>query len=247
MTIPRFPLPDGQPVDGKVTLSGSTYKHLAKVLRAKPGDPVSFYGRDGYEYPSVIENISKKEVICITGQRIKKGEEPDPKITLFQGLLKRDKMDLLIEKAAELGVYKIIPIITERSEVRLSEGKIDPKLRHWRKIAESATSQSRRVFIPLIEPPISFRKVILSLNPVCPNLFLSENTSRGSLKEAIRKLKSSGGIAIMVGPPGGFSSAEVAEAEGKGLTSVSLKGRILRSETAAISVLSIVQYEFGNL
>ena len=76
MTIPRFPLPDGQPVDGKVTLSGSTYKHLAKVLRAKPGDPVSFYGRDGYEYPSVIENISKKEVICITGQRIKKGEEP---------------------------------------------------------------------------------------------------------------------------------------------------------------------------
>jgi len=247
MTIPRFPLPDGQPIDGKVTLSGSAYKHLAKVLRAKPGNPVSFYSADGYEYPSIIENISKKEVICKTGQREKKEKEPGPKITLFQGLLKRDKMDLIIEKAAELGVYKIIPIVTERSEVRLPEDKTDSRLRHWEKIAEAATSQSRRVFIPLIEPPVSFREAILLLNPAHSNLFLSENTDNESLKEAVRKLKSSEGITIMVGPPGGFSKAEVAQAEGKGLTTVNLKGTVLRSETAAISVMAIIQYELGNL
>ena len=117
---------------------------------------MSFYSGDGYEYPSIIESISKKEVICKTGQREKREKEPSPKITLFQGLLKRDKMDLIIEKAAELGVYKIIPLVTERSEVRLTEEKTDSRLRHWEKIAEGATSQSRRVFIPLIEPPLSF-------------------------------------------------------------------------------------------
>ena len=247
MTIPRFPLPDGQPIHGRIILSGNPFRHLVKVLRAKPGDKVFFYDREGYEYPSTVEHISRYEAICMSDQRIEKGKEPYQKIILFQGLLKKEKMDLLIQKATELGVYKIIPIITERSQVKLRDEKIDSRIRHWERIAEAATSQSRRNFIPLIEPPKLFKKAILELKPEYANLFLSENVQERNLKEIIRKLKSAKQISIMVGPPGGFTDKEVIAAEEKGLYVISLKGTILRSETAAISILSIVQYEFGNL
>ncbi len=246
MTIPRFPLPDGQPVYGEIILSGSSFRHLKKVLRVKPGEMVSFYDQEGYEYPSVVEHISRDEVRCINSQKIKKGKECSPRLTLIQGLLKRDKMDFLVEKACELGVYKIIPIITERSEIKIPEEKINSRIAHWGKIAEAAISQSRRSFIPIIEPPRLFKKAI-ELCPAKQTLFLSEERIEKDLKDTVKTLTPFKEISIIVGPPGGFSKAEVTSVKVKGFNLVGLKEAILRSETAAIAVLSVVQYELGNL
>lgn len=247
MTIPRFPLPNGQPVYGKIILSGPGFKHLAKALRVKPGEMVSFYDKEGYEYPSVVEHITRDEVRCINNQKIKIEKESGSKLTLIQGLLKREKMDFLVEKASELGVYKIIPVITERSEIKLHEEKINSRIVHWEKIAEAATSQSRRSFIPIIEPPKPFKKAILELGTAEQTLFLSEGKIEKDLKNTIKEFKPFKEISIIIGPPGGFSKAEVTVAQEKGLNIVGLKGAILRSETAAIAVLSVVQYELGNL
>ena len=247
MTIPRFPLPDGQPLSGKIVLSGKSYKHLAKVLRAKAGNRVSFYDSKGDEYLSEIEHISATKITCRISQKIKQENKPDSKIILVQGLLKRDKMDLVIEKAAELGVGRIIPLITERSEIKLSQEKINSRLEHWRKIAESATSQSRRSFIPSIDSPKLFSKAILELNSKNPNLLLSEDCREKSFSETIKNFMPFSEISVIIGPPGGFTKTEVAFAEENNLIITGLKGGILRSETAAISVLSIIQYELGNL
>ena len=246
MTIPRFPLPSGQPVFGKIIISGSSFRHLSKVLRVKAGEMVSFYDQEGYEYPSVVEHISGDEARCIISQKIKKGKERNSKLTLIQGLLKRDKMDFLVEKASELGVYKIIPIITERSEIKIPEEKINSRIIHWEKIAEGAISQSRRSFIPIIEPPKPFKKAI-ELCSAEQTLFLSEEIIEKNLKDTVKTLKHFMEISIIVGPPGGFSKDEIASAKEKGFNIVGLKEAILRSETAAIAVLSVVQYELGNL
>jgi 16S rRNA (uracil1498-N3)-methyltransferase len=178
-------------------------------------------------------------------------------ITLAQGITKGDKMDLIIQKATELGVGKIIPLITERSQIRHTY-----KVERWKKIALSASRQSGRDMIPEIDAPVDFTKFLershprLEKGPACPvgkgkggfsGIIFSEEHKERNLKKVLSGFKDIKNITLLIGPEGGFSNKEVITAVEKGFIETSLGPRILRAETAPIAAISIIQYELGDI
>lgn len=232
-------------IQGKhAIIRGSDVNHIKNVLRMKPGDELSLSnGIDGKEYRVGIVSFDEDEVVCELRFIKEDAVELPCRICLFQGLPKGDKMELIIQKAVELGACQIIPVATARSVVRLDEKKATAKVRRWQTIAEAAAKQSRRGIIPEISGVMTWKEALGYAKEMDVKILpyeLAEGMEQ--TKELIEGIRPGQSIAIFIGPEGGFAPEEVALATQTGFLPVTLGRRILRTETAGMALLSILMY-----
>ncbi len=233
-------------IQGKrIVITGKDVNHIKNVLRMQPGEELAVSnGEDGKEYRCGIEEIREDEIICSLRFVREDGVELASKIYLFQGLPKADKMELIIQKSVELGVYEIIPVATRRAVVKLDEKKAKQKISRWQTISETAAKQSKRRIVPRITPVMSFKEAVTYAKDIQVKLIpyeLAEGMEQ--TKELISGLKPGQDIAVFIGPEGGFDETEIAFARECGIRPVTLGKRILRTETAGFTVLAWIMYQ----
>ncbi len=229
-----------------IFIEGKDYNHIRNVLRMKAGDTVSVSdGESDKEYRCHIEGFSEEKV-HLKLDFIKEAELELPvKVTLFQGLPKSGKMDYIIEKCTELGVVKVVPVRTERSLTVLTGEKAEKKTLHWQGKAEAAAKQSRRTLIPGISMPLSFKEAVEECGGYDYKIIPYElSKDFNKTRELLSGIPSGSKVAVFIGPEGGFSEDEIDLAVSQGFTPVTLGKRILRTETAALVVLSWLIYLF---
>ena len=232
-------------IQGKrIIITGSDVNHIKNVLRMKPGEEISVSnGMDGREYRCGIEEFAEDTVVCTLRFVKEEGVELPAEIYLFQALPKADKMELIVQKAVELGVHEIIPVAAKRCVVKLDEKKAANKVNRWQGISEAAAKQSRRGVIPLVHTPVTFQEAVETAKDMDVRLIpyeLAEDMSHTrSLIEAVRPGQR---IAVFIGPEGGFEEGELQTALAAGIEPVTLGRRILRTETAGLTVLSWLMY-----
>lgn len=227
----------------KIVITGEDVNHIKNVLRMKVGDEIAVSnGVDGKEYRCGIVSISE-EVLCELRFVKEDGVELPSKITLFQGLPKADKMELIVQKAVELGVYEIVPVSMGRCIVKLDEKKQKSKISRWQGIAESAAKQSKRRIVPQVTSVMSMKeacKYASEMDIVLVPYELAEDMPK--TRELIEAIKPGQRIGFFIGPEGGFEEMEIALAMEVGAKPITLGKRILRTETAGFTVLSILMY-----
>ncbi|MBE5753929.1 MAG: 16S rRNA (uracil(1498)-N(3))-methyltransferase [Clostridiales bacterium] len=221
-------------------ISGNDFNHIVNVLRFKVGDEF-LVSADGVSHLCRLEQIDSDKVIAkITKENFNYTSLPIS-ITLFQGLPKSDKMELIIQKAVELGAEKVIPVETERSIVKIEKKKQGAKVERWQAIAESAAKQCKRSIIPKIELPLSFTQAVNEINNYDLFLVPYENAlGMQATKEILSQIKPNMKIGVLIGAEGGFSQKEIDSVIDAGAKTISLGKRILRTETAAITSLSML-------
>ena len=204
-------------------------------------------GTDGKEYRCGIEEFTEDEVICTLRFVKEDALELPSKVYLFQGLPKADKMELIIQKAVELGVYQVIPVSCKRAVVKLDEKKAKSKIARWQGIAEAAAKQSKRGIIPEVKDVMTMKQAI-AYSRQCQVKLIPYELAEGmeKTKEIISSLKPGEDVAIFIGPEGGFEEAEVQAAMESGIVPITLGKRILRTETAGMTVLSWIMYQLEN-
>lgn len=236
---------DASQIQGtKVIITGKDVNHIKNVLRMKKGEEISVSnGVDGKEYRCGIEELSNEEVICTLRFIKEEGLELPSKVYLFQGLPKADKMEFIIQKAVELGVYQIIPVSLKRAVVKLDEKKEKNKISRWQQIAEAAAKQSKRGIIPEVKHVMSMKEAI-AYSERCQVRMIPYELAKDmkETKKILEGLKQGEDIAVFIGPEGGFEESEVKEAMDSGVIPVTLGKRILRTETAGMTVLSWIMY-----
>ena len=227
-----------------IIIIGEDAKHLATVLRSEPGDTVEVCDGSGTDYQCEITAVDKKEVTLQIKTQAPCQSEPKTKITLFQGLPKADKMELIIQKCVELGIERIVPVATQRCVVKLDKKDSIKKIERWQKIAESAAKQSGRGMIPQIEEVVSFREAVNLVKGTQGAIIPYEHEQKRGIREFVEGF-SGDEVAVFIGPEGGFADEEIAFATENGVLSVSLGKRILRTETAGMATIAILLYELG--
>lgn len=229
----------------RVFITGSDVNHIKNVLRMKPGEEISVSnGTDGKEYRCGIISLEDEMITCELRFIKEDGVELPSKVYLFQGLPKSDKMELIVQKAVELGVYEIIPVAAKRCVVKLDDRKAKSKTLRWQQIAESAAKQSKRGIIPKVRDVMTFGEALKYADELDVKLIpyeLAEGMDR--TKEIISGLKAGQSVAVFIGPEGGFEEKEVAQAKDAGIEPVTLGRRILRTETAGFTVLAWIMYQ----
>lgn len=229
----------------RIVITGSDVNHIKNVLRMKAGDEIAVSnGMDGKEYRCGIEAFTEDEIVC--GLRFVKedGVELPSKIYLFQGLPKADKMELIIQKAVELGAFEVIPVAAKRCVVRLDEKKAAGKISRWQGIAEAAAKQSKRAVIPKVHSVLSMKEAVAYAQNMDVKLIpyeLAEGMQH--TKQMIEAVKPEQSIAVFIGPEGGFEESEIQMAREAGIEPVTLGRRILRTETAGFTVISWLMYQ----
>ncbi len=231
--------------EGFVHITGDDVNHIRNVLRMTPGEQVIISRKNAVEdvdYYCVLTQITEREVTARIDWT-EKARELNNKIYLFQGLPKGDKMELIIQKSVELGVYEIIPVATNRSVVKLDAKKETGKLKRWQAISESAAKQSKRSIIPEIKPVMTVREAFLYAKETDVKLLPYENEEGiAKTRSVIEAIRPGENIAVFIGPEGGFSPEEVEAARNAGFCTVTLGKRILRTETAGLMMLSVLAY-----
>lgn len=242
----RFFLSPDQFNQDNPVVRGPDVQHMVKVLRLKPGDPVEILDGAGRAARAVIHSLGKEEVACRKIEEFNPGGESPLKVILVQGLAKGEKMDLTIQKCTELGVAGIIPTICHRSVVRLEGGKSSEKQARWQRVAMEAAKQCRRPAVPVVSAPRKLGQVLASIPEGTAAYMPWEDEKNLSLREALPP-DSPGTVYIFIGPEGGFESYEVEEARQRGVVTVSLGPRILRTETAGPVCVALVMHKWGDL
>lgn len=228
-------------------ISGETGRHIATVLRLKAGDTILLADGHGREAAARITSLDKEGVTveiappCCTAP-----EDGSIRITLYQGLPKGEKLDLILQKCTELGVARIVPFMAERSVARLAGEKLDKRVQRWERIVREACRQSERRTIPTIGFAENLRTALQSDSSDL-RLLLWEGEQQQGLRAVLERSEKAAAVAVIVGPEGGLTKAEAAEAVAAGFTPVTLGSRILRTETAGPAVLAILQYVLGDL
>lgn len=233
----------------RVSITGNDVNHIKNVLRMQPGEEIAVSnGEDGKEYRCGIEKLYEDEIVCTLRFVKEDGVELPSKIYLFQGLPKADKMELIVQKAVELGVYEIIPVATKRAVVKLDEKKAKSKIARWQTISEAAAKQSKRRIVPQIHTIMSFKEAV-NYAKKCQVKFIPYELAEGMEKtrEFIGSLKPGRDIAIFIGPEGGFEESEIQTALDNGIEPITLGKRILRTETAGFTVLSWIMYQLEGM
>lgn len=217
--------------------------HIKNVLRMKGGERIRISDKSGCSYFCHIESMDDQEVIAIIDEKDELGTELPNKIYLFQGLPKGDKMELIIQKSVELGVFQIIPVSMRNCVMKLEEKKAPNKIARWNTIAESAAKQSKRTIIPEVTMPMTYKQAMAMASEMDVVLLPYEN-ERGmqATREIIGAIEPGQSIAIFVGPEGGFAKDEI-EGLKDSVHKISLGRRILRTETAGLATLSMLVYE----
>ncbi|GAA0789027.1 16S rRNA (uracil(1498)-N(3))-methyltransferase [Hathewaya limosa] len=234
--------------DKEVIIDGDDVKHIYKVLRLVEGDEVIINNLQGQEYLCKLIEISKKEVRAEIIETKEGSAESPIEITLFQGLPKSSKMDLIVQKNTELGVTHITPIITQRVVVK-ADLKEYKKLDRWNRIALEACKQCKRTIIPSINEPKEFENLLNELDNFDLVLVPYENAENHGLKYVLTQVNKENikKVAIIIGPEGGFEEEEIENLKDKGCYIITLGPRILRTETAGFTAVSLVSYELGDL
>jgi 16S rRNA (uracil1498-N3)-methyltransferase len=227
----------------RLTLTGSAAGHLTRVLRLRPKAALTLFNGRGGEYAASIERVHRSEVtVAIGAHEPLERESPFP-LTLAQGVSRGERMDLVVQKATELGVARLVPVLTERSIVRLDEQQSDRKSSHWRAIAIAACEQCGRNRLPEVALPAQLREFLRQPADDSVRLLLSPSAPR-RIEDVSRPVS---GVTVLIGPEGGLSDAEQEDALRAGFTAVNLGPRVLRTETAAIAALTLLQRQFGDL
>ena len=241
--------------DGWIRIEGADAAHMGKVLRMRPGESLLVSDGKGRDYLCQVEALEREYArVRILEERQAGGELP-ARIWLFQGLPKSDKMDLIVQKAVELGAFGVVPTATKNAVVKLDEKKGEAKVRRWQAIARSAAEQSKRSCIPRVLPPMSLEEAFAFVRERQFGLCLipyEEEQGMESMREALAAIgaggrpgpmnlqEAGGDIGVFIGPEGGFDPEEVRRAIFQGIRPVSLGRRILRTETAGLAVLSLL-------
>lgn len=233
--------------EGKII--GEDVKHIYKVLRLKENQNIIINNCLGEEFLSEITAISKEEVTFKILEKINTNNESTVEISLFQGLPKAAKMDLIVQKGTELGIVKFIPTLTERVDIKL-KGDFK-KLDRLNRIALEAAKQSKRTIIPEVLEPISFDELTNKIQEFDIFIVPYEDKKDYGIKELSKEVKSLNkeikSIGILIGPEGGFEENEIIKLKEFGAYIVTLGKRILRTETAGFTITALIQYEFGDI
>lgn len=239
----RIYLPITQTKEGQISITGEKARYLTSVLRCRKGDELIIFDGEGNCLRTSILKADRREVITAILEKFLCNTESSLNIILIQGLLKGEKMDVVIQKTTELGVREIIPAVTSRSQLRETR-----KVTRWRKIAEEASRQSGRTTIPVIHEPVEFSLLFAVHSSQSLNGLVFYEEGGMKLSEAISSLiPRPSSLFVFIGPEGGFTKEEVNLAKEKGLIVTSLGKRILRAETAAISAVTLLQFLLGDL
>ena len=232
--------------EGKVYITGSDVYHIKQVLRLSLGEMIEVSDGTGKRYQCEILEYGEGITLSIVSERAGVGELP-ARITLFQGLPKSDKMELIIQKAVELGVYEIVPVTTKRAVVKLDEKKAHKKVERWNAVAKSAAKQSKRDLIPVVKPVMSYSDALVLAKELDVILLPYElEMAMKVTKEVIGKIEKGQSVGFFIGPEGGFESTEVEQGMAQGAIPISLGKRILRTETAGLALLSILMFHLEN-
>ncbi len=232
-------------INGKnIRITGDDVNHIKNVLRMKNGDEIAVRnGVDEKEYRCEISFVGEEEIGCTLRFIKEEGLELPSRVYLFQGLPKADKMELIIQKAVELGIYEIIPVAMRRSVVKLDEKKAKAKLARWQGISEAAAKQSKRAVIPAVKEVMTFKEAVSYAARMDVKLIpyeLAEGMER--TKELINGLKPGQSIAVFIGPEGGIDEEEIGLALANGIQPITMGRRILRTETAGFTILAWIMY-----
>lgn len=247
LRVSRFFLASGQLRGNQATISGQEFEHLRRVLRLRPGDPVTLFDDREWEHEGIIESISGDRAVVAVSRSYRPERESPLDVTLAQGLGKGDKMDLVVEKATELGVSRLIPFLSAYTVPKVDKRGLEIRQERWRKIALSAAKQSGRTRVPEIGDLREFGALIGEPWACELKLLLWEKESEGGLLRLRAELPHVRSFLLAVGPEGGFSAAEAEQARQAGFRSIRFGKRILRTETAALAIVSVVQTLWGDL
>ncbi|MFV0342938.1 MAG: 16S rRNA (uracil(1498)-N(3))-methyltransferase [Anaerocolumna sp.] len=241
----RFYVEEKQIDNNRITITGTDVNHIKNVLRMEIGEKVIVCNGQGMDYYAVIEAQTKEEIILSTEDIKPTSTELQGKIYLFQGVPKKDKMELIIQKAVELGVYEIIPVMMKRTIVKLEDQKKEQKkLERWQAIAASAAKQSGRGIIPSVTKTMSLAEALSYGKDLNCKLVPYENADGISrTRQMISELNNESTVGIFIGPEGGFEASEIDQALKEGYTTITLGKRILRTETAGLTILSMVMLQ----
>lgn len=240
----QFFVEPSQIQDKRIVITGNDVNHIKNVLRMKIGEEIAVSnGIDGKEYRCGIEELGEDQIVCTLRFIKEDGVELASQIYLFQGLPKADKMELIIQKAVELGVHEVIPMATKRCVVKLDEKKAVSKINRWQGIAEAAAKQSKRGVVPQVHSVMNMKEAVAYAGEMEVRLIpyeLAEDMAH--TKQLIEQVKPGQKVAIFIGPEGGFEEAEVQMALEAGIEPITLGRRILRTETAGFTILSWLMY-----
>lgn len=230
--------------EGLAYITGADVNHISHVLRMKPGE--QFYVTDGErqgKYLCALKSVSAEQVVCDIVQNITDTTELPCEIVLYQGLPKADKMELIIQKAVELGASRIVPVETKRSVVKLDAKKAQAKISRWQGIAEAAAKQSKRDVIPVIGELTTLKEALKEAADFEVSMMPYENAEGMAFtRKLLEGIQPGQRVAIFVGPEGGFDESEVEAALSMGTKPMTLGRRILRTETAGLAILSMLVY-----
>lgn len=236
---------DKEQIDNEfVTITGTDVNHIKNVLRMKQGEEILISNGVDRDYYCKLEEISDEQIKARIYNVDYEGSELECEFYLFQCLPKSDKMELIVQKAVELGVKEIIPVASKRAVVKLDEKKADSKLKRWNAISESAAKQSRRLIIPNVHRVLTFKEALKYSEGMDINIIPYENyKDMTETRMVIEKIKPGMKVGIFIGPEGGFDETEVDMATDNGIEKISLGKRILRTETAGMTILSVLMFK----
>jgi 16S rRNA (uracil1498-N3)-methyltransferase len=229
--------------DTYIDIVGSDVNHIKNVLRLKTGDSLLISSGDNIDYTCHIAQINEEHIRADIDSVDERGRELTSKIYLFQGLPKADKMELVIQKAVELGAFEVIPVAMKRSVVKLDAKKAESKVKRWNAIAESAAKQSKRSILPQVSDVVTFAQAV-KMAENCQIKLLPYECADGmeKTKRLIENITPGQDIAVFIGPEGGFDLDELELAKEAGCEIITLGKRILRTETAGMMLLSVLMY-----
>lgn len=244
----KFFVPKNSINNDVAIIEGDDVKHIYKVLRLETGDRVSINNCNGEEILGEIEEINKKQVVIKCLKKLELNNESSIEVYLFQGLPKSSKMDLIVQKATELGVKEITPIITERVVVKSELGEFK-KLDRWNRIVLEACKQSKRSIIPRVNTPLELKELLGLLKDMDLVVVPYENQEGYGIKKLVNSIDKDvvKKVAVIIGPEGGFEEREIDLLRELGAHIVTLGPRILRTETAGFTCVSLLMYELGDL
>mgnify|MGYP000859340686 FL=1 len=228
----------------KIRIEGGDVNHMKNVLRMKLHEKAEISDGERRTYLCEVEAYEEDVAVLHILEEMEADAEPASKLYLFQGLPKSDKMELIVQKAVELGVYQVIPVAMKRSVVRLDDKKAAKKADRWNSIAEGAAKQAGRSRIPEVTMPLSYKEALKMAEELDVTLLPYELAGGMEVtREVIRQIKSGQSVGIFIGPEGGFEPEEVDAAVSMGAKVITLGRRILRTETAGLATLAVLMFE----
>lgn len=239
----RFFVEQSQIGQDSIVITGQDAHHIKNVLRMRQGEEILISDGEKMEYNCTVAELNEEEVVVNILSSGESGIELPSRIYLFQCLPKSDKMELIIQKAVELGVHEIVPVASSRCVVKLDAKKEAGKIKRWQGIAESAAKQSKRMLIPQVHSVMRFADALKYAEEMDVKLIPYElATGMAGTRELIQSIQPGQSVAVFIGPEGGFDESEVLQAKEAGVLPITLGKRILRTETAGFTVLSILMY-----